>query len=830
MIEKARTPRSMAGQFTRDYLIVSIIPLILLLLLVLIGTNITRAYLADLIRHSTYDLNMDAERSLQQLGEKIIQQKARDVAKQLEIYFRMHPDKSIQEMRNDPLFMELAIQKVGETGYTALTEAHTYLFRVHPNSKLNDRDMRFLKEKMPDWWKIVQGGIYGDETSGYYNWIEPDGSVRKKYLVATPVKIPLKGIIMMVSATTYIDEFSAPIVEMREKAGSIAEHYQRYVLKQWFIFGLIAGGVLFLTFIGTYLLGRKAAFRYILPIMKLSRDAQELGKGNWDVAHGKDILEREDEIGILAQALNRMSVQMKDFIGRLEQRVDELNKAQKAVKKSEEHYRGLFDGVPVGLYRTSEDGRILDANPMLVKMLGYPDRETFIARKADEIYRDPSERDVWKAGMEENGSVYSYETRFLKYDGTEIWVENHSRAVWDEKGRALYYEGSIKDISEKKRLEAQLQHIERMEAIGTLAGGVAHDFNNLLMAILGNITLMQHTLEADHPLHKHLTNIENQINRGARLTSQLLGYARKGKYEIRPLDLNRTVEESAETFCRTRKDIVLHTDMDPNLQTVEADVYQIEQMLMNIFVNASDAMPDGGDLFIKTENVHSDDMTSKAYKPKAGPYVMLKIEDTGIGMDKKTIDRVFDPFFTTKSMGRGTGLGLSSVYGIVKSHDGYIDAASEEGQGASFSIFFPASGKKPVREPAEAQKPSKGIGKILLVEDEEDVLKVGARMLEILGYTVLEAPGGREAVEIYKEQKDSIDLVLLDVIMPDMSGSQTFDLLKEINPDVSVLLSSGYTLDERAKRILERGCKGFIQKPYSAKALSEKIKAIIEKN
>ena len=219
--------RSLASQFRRDYFIVSIVPILLLFVFMIVGAKVTRDYLADLIVRSTADLNHEAEHNLQVLGERIILTKARDVAKQLEIYFRMYPDKTIEEMRDDPVFMDIAIQKVGETGYTAVTEAHTYLFRVHPNSKLNDRDMRFLAKQMPTWWKIIEKAIDGDETVGYYDWLEPDGSVRQKFLATTPVSIPLHGITIMASATTYIDEFSEPVKDMKLEAEKIVHLYQR---------------------------------------------------------------------------------------------------------------------------------------------------------------------------------------------------------------------------------------------------------------------------------------------------------------------------------------------------------------------------------------------------------------------------------------------------------------------------------------------------------------------------------------------------------------------------------------------------------------------------
>ena len=960
-------PHSMSKQFAKDYLTISIIPLLILFILVIVGTTITRSYLTQLIVASTSDLNEDAERNLQQLGEQLIQSKARDVAKQIEIYFRMHPDRTIEEMRNDPLFISLAIQKVGKTGYTAITETETYLFRVHPNEKLNDTDMRDLAEKLPSWWKIVSASSEGVEASGYYNWLEPDGSIRKKFMAFSPIRMTLQGTTEMVAATTYIDEFSAPIHDMRERADSIIAQYQRYVSRQWGIFSIIAIAVLILTFAGTYFLGRRAALRYIHPIMQLAQSARELGEGKWDIATHDEVLKRKDEIGTLAHALNSMSSQLRDLFNRLEQRVQELKETQNALEESEAHFRSLFDGVPVGLYRSAPDGTILDANPTLAGMLGFPDLVTFMKHNAAQLYLDPEERTLWQSQMEEKGTVHNFEIRMRRYDGSVAWIENQARAVRNETGHISYYEGSLKDvserreaeealkaseerlrllyeeskkaeevyrslihssadaiviydlkgnasyispmfsemfewssdellgktvpfvpesereitmkmvrqviengtpcqgfeskrttksgrvidvsisasryddhkgrpagmlvilrdISERKRLESQLQHIERMEAIGTLAGGIAHDFNNLLMVVQGSTSLLKQQLPDLDANQKILDNIEKQVQRGSRLTSQLLGYARKGRYQVRPLDLNAIVRENTETIRQTRKDITIHYDLSKKIKTIEADVYQIEQVLMNLFINASDAMPDGGELHLKTRNVSSDEMTNGPYKPKPGSYILLRVEDNGIGMNQKTLDRAFDPFFTTKEMGKGTGLGLSSVYGIVKSHGGYIDAESEIGRGTAFSIYLPASDSPIAPSGPKPRQVPKGEGTILLIDDEPLVLDVGAKMLRSLGYEVISASSGKQAIDIYKEQSEKIDLILLDMVMPDMGGSVSFDLLNKINPQAKVILSSGYSIDGKATEIMSRGCKGFIQKPYTIEQLSQKVQSVL---
>jgi CheY-like chemotaxis protein len=378
-------------------------------------------------------------------------------------------------------------------------------------------------------------------------------------------------------------------------------------------------------------------------------------------------------------------------------------------------------------------------------------------------------------------------------------------------------------------MEAQILQAQKIEAIGTLAGGIAHDFNNLLMAVQGNASLMLMDIDPSNPHYERIKSIENQVQSGSKLTSQLLAYARKGRYDVKPTDLNKLVKETAETFGRTRKEITIRQELTPDLCSIEADRGQIEQVLMNLFVNASDAMPGGGDLFLKTSNITHSEMQGKLLDPAPGKYVLLAVADTGIGMDKKTMERIFDPFFTTKELGRGTGLGLASVYGIVRGHKGYIDVQSEQRKGTTLTVYLPAS-EREVREPAKrVERVIRGTETILLVDDEEFILEVGEKILKALGYKVLVAEGGKKAVEIYKEKGEEIDMVILDMVMPQMGGGETFDMLKGIHPNLKVLLSSGYSIDGQATEIMKRGCSGFIQKPFTIKELSQKLREILDK-
>jgi signal transduction histidine kinase len=424
-------------------------------------------------------------------------------------------------------------------------------------------------------------------------------------------------------------------------------------------------------------------------------------------------------------------------------------------------------------------------------------------------------------------------------DGQPIASELTASLLRDASGAPIGFRGFLRDVSERKeaeaenkRLEIQVQQAQKMESIGTLAGGIAHDFNNILMGIQGNASLMALKTDPNHPSFEKIKNIETYVENGTELTQQLLGFARRGKYHAITTDINDVIEKSAIMFGRTKKEIRIQMDLVPEIWTVDVDRGQIEQALLNLYVNAWQAMPEGGGLKLKTENVvlGADFINSQPYQVQAGDYIKITVTDTGIGIDKETQVRIFEPFFTTKEMGRGTGLGLASVYGIIKNHGGYINVYSEVGHGTTFTIYLPAS-VKPIQPEAKTVAPTvvTGNGTILLIDDEKMIIDVGQELLQELGYDVLTASSGQDAIEIYRAKSAEIDLVIMDLIMPGMSGGETFDRLKKINSHVKVLLSSGYSINGQAAKILERGCDGFIQKPFNLNQLSEKIQGIIAK-
>jgi len=507
------------------------------------------------------------------------------------------------------------------------------------------------------------------------------------------------------------------------------------------------------------------------------------------------------------------------------------------LQKSEERYRTVVENVGVGIV-IAQEGRLVFANKTMESFFGLSNEE-LLAHPNPFEFIHPEDRDLVMnrhfRRLKGEDVPEEYTFRVVDSQDTIHWISvNSVRIDWHGRPATLNFFSDITEQTrmeaEKEQLQVQLQQAQRLEALGTLAGGVAHDVNNLLMGIQGRSSLALMNTPSDDPNHAHLQSIENFVRSGARLTNQLLGLARSGKYEASDTDMNTIVSKVADMFGRTRKEITIDLELAEALWSVEVDQSQFEQVLMNMFVNAWQAMDGTGTLTLRTANRSLDENAAKKLNLDLGDYVTLAISDTGMGMDQNTQAKIFDPFFTTKDRGkeRGTGLGLASAYGVVKNHAGAIQVQSELKKGTTFTIYLPA-----VEIPAEPQPDSPktvafGSETILLIDDEEMILDVTSAILKDIGYQVIVANSGSEALEIFSTRRDEIDLIILDMIMPDMSGGEVLDRLKAIQPDCRVLLTSGYNLDGDAQEILDRGCKGFLQKPFTVEDLSRTIRDIID--
>jgi PAS domain S-box-containing protein len=507
-------------------------------------------------------------------------------------------------------------------------------------------------------------------------------------------------------------------------------------------------------------------------------------------------------------------------------------RAEEALRTSEERYRLVFERNLAGVYRTTLAGRILECNQSFARIYGYSSREEMRAVDARSLYPDLEGRDTFLAKLFTARTLSNYEGRGRRKDGSHVWTLENAAFVVDEETGELVIEGTIIDATERKRLQEQLQQAQKMDAVGKLAGGIAHDFNNLLTTILGYSDLLLGQLPADTPLKEPVLEIKTAGERAAALTRRLLAFSRKQVIEPRVLDLNELVRDSAKMLRRLiGEDVLLVIRHDPELSRVKADPGQLEQVLMNLVVNARDAMPAGGTLVIETRETEvAGAGPDERVVMTPGAYVRLSVSDTGVGMDLDTQRHLFEPFFTTKEVGKGTGLGLAVVYGIVKQSGGYVFASSESGKGTTFDVYLPcvnASAEGWTRPASGGFDALDGTETVLLAEDEATVRNLTRSVLKSAGYTVLEAKDGPSALAASAAYAGEIHLLVTDVIMPGISGRDLARRLGESRPSLKVLFVSGYTDEALAPRGVLEPDTELLQKPFTPRELARRVRAIL---
>jgi PAS domain S-box-containing protein len=507
-----------------------------------------------------------------------------------------------------------------------------------------------------------------------------------------------------------------------------------------------------------------------------------------------------------------------------------LRSAQQALKASEANFRSLVVNAPYGICRSNADGQIVDANPTLIAMLGFASDELLGRNLATDVYRDPEQREFLLECFSTGRSFDEVEAQWTRQDGSAMVVRVSARPI-RETAKTISFELYAEDITEQRALEQQLRQAQKMEAVGRLAGGIAHDFNNLLMVISGYCEFLLHGLGPEPSLRGCAQEIANAAERATSLTRQLLAFSRKQLLTPKVLDLNAVVSENLKMLPRLiGEDIELATLPADELGKVKADPGQIEQVVMNLVVNARDAMPSGGKLTIETANVTLDDAYARRHPGVSpGDYVMLAISDTGMGMDQETQSHIFEPFYTTKGQ-KGTGLGLSMVYGIVKQSGGYIWVYSELGRGTTFKVYLPRveeSEEKPALQPASVRLPS-GNETILVVEDEPQLRDLTRQFLETHGYTVLVAEHGAAALEVAKRHPGPIHLLLTDIIMPVMNGRELAQRMAVFSPKTRILFMSGYTENAAWREDMIENSARFLQKPFTLDALTRKVREVLE--
>jgi PAS domain S-box-containing protein len=504
--------------------------------------------------------------------------------------------------------------------------------------------------------------------------------------------------------------------------------------------------------------------------------------------------------------------------------------AEEALRESERDLRSLIQNAPYGIYRADRAGKFLDVNPALVKMLGYNSESELLAiYPQTDLFKDPAQVAVLVARGEKE-SFENLELEWKRRDGSTILVRLSGRPVRDPSGKILSFEVMAENITERRALEEQLRHAQKMEAVGRLAGGVAHDFNNLLMVINGYAELLRDSLHSEDDLLQ-AESILSAGKKATMLTSQLLAFSRKQVMSPRVLDLNQILTESGKMLPRLiGEDVELQVRLADKLGPVKVDPGQMEQVIMNLVVNARDAMPDGGEVTIETSDVElTPESARRAGAPGPGRYVRLSVSDTGMGMDAQTQSRIFEPFFTTKEKGKGTGLGLATVYGIVQQTGGAIQVTSEPGKGTRFDVHLPrAAGSTDEITGRVPVQPTRGTETVLLVEDEDGVRSLVRQVLSSKGYTVLEAPGSPEAIDICRSYQGKIHLLVTDVVLPHMNGRMLAENLLTLRPAMKVLFVSGYTDDKMIQHGVQGSGSMFLQKPFSADVLAATVRAMLD--
>lgn len=514
--------------------------------------------------------------------------------------------------------------------------------------------------------------------------------------------------------------------------------------------------------------------------------------------------------------------------------ITDARRSEQAVRESEEKYRALFEESRDVVFISTPEGKFVDINRAGLELFGAASREELLTLDIPStIYLNPSDRTLFTAAMERDGYVRDYELQLKQLNGQARIVLVTASVVKDKNGVVVAYRGTLRDITESRKMEKQLFQSQKMESLGLLASGIAHDFNNLLTGIMGYSSYLKTKISRDDSLFESVDIIEEGAKQAAELTQQLLTFARGGRYNVAPTDVNDIVRNTLKLINRTiDKLIEIETRFNDTIPLADVDALQIGQVVVNLCVNARDAMPRGGRLIIETgKETVGDDFVRKHADAHIGSYVYISIADTGQGMSKETVARIFEPFYSTKELGRGTGMGMSVVYGIIKKHGGFITIHSELNHGTTIKVYLPSTTKARLEQKAEKLVAARGRGEtILVIDDEAAILLLVKRICEGNGYLVLTAGNGIEALDIFAEKKDDIALVIMDMMMPKMDSQEVLRRLQEIKPGLKVLLATGYGQSERAKAMITAGVAGIIPKPFNVQEILGRVRALLDRD
>ena len=906
-------------------LVAGLIPLVSILIIFCL---FSRGLLHDLTVSITNLKNREGQRLESQQHKLIhqqVRQKALDVAQDLSLYLKNHPDHPWQKIRQDPVFREIAVQPVGIVGETFLVTAQDKKILMHSEKPYEGETLSKVICSQGNVADPPDLRLAGTPSLQEFSLVHGQGLDAFCHGFLVPLRLkPLQGPELMVGAWVDVGEMNLIIAQSRaifktalNVTGAIIETRLGQFGRSLF-YVLATLGVL--AFIASMALAR----RLTRQVRALTQAAEAFDQGNLNFRIKNP---GRDELGQLARTLNRMAATLNEnTISRMdwentfnvlpdpvvlvdtEGRLTRLNRAaalyldvfpeealgcyiselkppgqdwfpeqalvqaleqgqktrmetstdnghtflvtvdpsrnqqgdisgavfvardittlkqmQKELSQATHFLDQIIESAPLGLTFINSQGLITKSNPQFYQDFGYKP-EDILHRYYSFLYISEDEHQQVLTELRAMGEVLERQVHLRHYTGQPVPARISIRKLHDGGENVIGSVCLVSNISEEVSLKRQLEQAQKQEVIATLAGGLAHNFNNLLMIIMGLITLVLTKITPDHPVYADLMDIERQVRAGRDITRKLLCFRRSSDFEAQPVEINNLSEATIDMFGRTRPELVITKELSINLPAVKVDSGQIQQVLMNLLINAWQAMPGGGEITLQTRAVHLTDWHDDTWDLKPGPYVCLSVTDTGIGMDEETVGQLFKPFFTTKDPGQGSGLGLASAYRIMKNHQGAIQVKSKPGKGSTFTLFFPASSARPLDMAPEEKHIVNGQGTILLVEDEPTLRRVARMLLEKLGYRVLEAPSGEAALEMYAEQQQDIDLILLDVVMPGLNGLQTLERLRALDPQVRVILCSGVADTE--EETLPDGVS-FMPKPFPLEILSQKVAAAL---
>ena len=906
-------------------LVAGLIPLVSILIIFCL---FSRGLLHDLTVSITNLKNREGQRLESQQHKLIhqqVRQKALDVAQDLSLYLKNHPDHPWQKIRQDPVFREIAVQPVGIVGETFLVTAQDKKILMHSEKPYEGETLSKVICSQGNVADPPDLRLAGTPSLQEFSLVHGQGLDAFCHGFLVPLRLkPLQGPELMVGAWVDVGEMNLIIAQSRaifktalNVTGAIIETRLGQFGRSLF-YVLATLGVL--AFIASMALAR----RLTRQVRALTQAAEAFDQGNLNFRIKNP---GRDELGQLARTLNRMAATLNEnTISRMdwentfnvlpdpvvlvdtEGRLTRLNRAaalyldvfpeealgcyiselkppgqdwfpeqalvqaleqgqktrmetstdnghtflvtvdpsrnqqgdisgavfvardittlkqmQKELSQATHFLDQIIESAPLGLTFINSQGLITKSNPQFYQDFGYKP-EDILHRYYSFLYISEDEHQQVLTELRAMGEVLERQVHLRHYTGQPVPARISIRKLHDGGENVIGSVCLVSNISEEVSLKRQLEQAQKQEVIATLAGGLAHNFNNLLMIIMGLITLVLTKITPDHPVYADLMDIERQVRAGRDITRKLLCFRRSSDFEAQPVEINNLSEATIDMFGRTRPELVITKELSINLPAVKVDSGQIQQVLMNLLINAWQAMPGGGEITLQTRAVHLTDWHDDTWDLKPGPYVCLSVTDTGIGMDEETVGQLFKPFFTTKDPGQGSGLGLASAYRIMKNHQGAIQVKSKPGKGSTFTLFFPASSARPLDIAPEEKHIVNGQGTILLVEDEPTLRRVARMLLEKLGYRVLEAPSGEAALEMYAEQQQDIDLILLDVVMPGLNGLQTLERLRALDPQVRVILCSGVADTE--EETLPDGVS-FMPKPFPLEILSQKVAAAL---